>query len=190
PPVLTDGPSDAGMGVVLLLVLFANIDRCGPFATGCMLFAIYVTKQQLFLPLAVAWGIVGLVAWARERDVRTLVGLGIATGLVVASKLAVPFEAGYALRPAFNNYFIQFGRHTNPLAPALLAVPAIALIVVLVSAVLGTHSYGAALYTTYYRNRSKLLVLGKKLVLLTGAYFVSGIAMLVGTILIMKPAVQ
>jgi hypothetical protein len=191
-PVLTDVQEmvDAGMGIVLLLVLFANIDRCGPFATGCMLFAIYITKQQLFLPLAAAWGIVGLVAWARERDIRTLVGLGIATGLVGGFKFAVPFAAGYALQPAFNNYFIQFGRHTNPLAPTLLAVPAIALLVVLISVVLGTHIYGVALYTIYYRNRSKLLILGKRLVLLTGVYFVSGIALLVGTILIMKPAVQ
>src|SRR5262249_60532138 len=102
PPVLVDGYGNIGMAVVLLLVLFANIDRCGPFATGCMLFAIYVTKQQLFLPLAVAWGVVALAAWARERDVRPLVGLSIATALVVASKIAVPFEAGFAPQPGFH----------------------------------------------------------------------------------------
>ena len=98
PPVLIDGWGSTGMAVVLVLVLFANIDRCGPFATGCMLFAIYLTKQQLFLPLAIAWGIVALAASVRERDVRALAGLGIATALVVASKFAVPFEAGFALR--------------------------------------------------------------------------------------------
>src|SRR5262249_9862255 len=68
-PILTDDYGNVGMAVVLLLVLFANTDRCGPFAAGCMLFAIYLTKQQLFLPLAVAWGVVGLAAWARERNV-------------------------------------------------------------------------------------------------------------------------
>ena len=190
PPVLTDGYGSAGMAVVLLLVLFANVDRCGPFATGCMLFAIYLTKQQLFLPLAMAWGIVALAASVRERDVRALAGLGIATALVVASKFAVPFEAGFALQPAFNDYFIRLGRGPSPLAPALLAIPAVAFFVVAVSVLLGTHIYGAALYATYYRYRSKLSISGKKIVLLAGTYFLSTIAILVGSILVMKPAVQ
>src|SRR5262249_38063540 len=157
---------------------------------GCMLFAIYLTKQQLFLPLAVAWVIVALVAWARERDVRALAGLGIAAALVVASKVAVPFEAGFALQPAFNDYFIRLGRRPNPFAPVLLGVPAAAFLVVLVSVLLGTHIYGPALYATYHRNRSRLLTSGKKVVLLAETYFLSAIAILVGTVLVMKPMVQ
>jgi hypothetical protein len=189
-PVLTDGYGSQGMAVVLLLVLFANIDRCGPFAAGCMLFAIYLTKQQVFLPLALAWGVVGLAAWARERNVRTLGGLALATALVVVSKSAVPFEAGFALRPAFNDYFIGLGRVPSRLAPVLLSTPVAAYLVVAVSFVLGTHIYGPALYATYYRNRSKLLTAGKKIVLLVETYFLSAIAILVGTVLVMKPAVE
>ena len=189
-PVLIDDYSNVGMAVLLLLVLFANIDRCGPFAAGCMLFAIYLTKQQLFLPLAVAWGAVGLADWARERNVGALGGLGVATALVVVAKIAAPFEAGFALRPAFNDYFIRLGRVPSPLAPVLLGTPAAAYLVVAVSFVLGTHIYGPALYATYYRNRSKLLTAGKKIVLLVETYFLSAIVILVGTVLVMKPAVE
>src|SRR5262249_32102991 len=78
----------------------------------------------------------------------------------------------------------------NPLAPALLGVPAAAFLVVSVSALLGTHIYGPALYTTYYRNRSKLLTSGKKIVQLATIYFLSAIAILVGTVLVLKPTVQ
>ena len=194
PPVLTDDYGNAGMAVdmvvVLLLVLLANIDRCGPFAAGCMLFAIYLAKQQVFLPLAIAWGIVALAACIRERDMRALASLGIASALVVASKIAVPFAAGFALQPAFNDYFIRFGRGPSPLAPELLAFPTAAFLVVSVSFLLGTHIYGPALYATYYRNRSKLLRSGKKIVLLAATYFLAAIAMLVGTVLVMKPEVQ
>jgi len=55
---------------------------------------------------------------------------------------------------------------------------------------LGTHIYGPAVYTTYYRNRSKLLTSGKKIVQLAAIYFLSAIAILVGTVLVMKPTVQ
>jgi len=189
-PVLTGDYGSVGMAVVLLLVLFANIDRCGPFAAGCMLFAIYLTKQQVFLPLAVAWGVVGLVAWARERNVRALGSLGVATALVVVSKIAVPFETGFALRPAFNDYFIRPDRVPGPLALVLLGTPPATYLVVLVSFVLGTHIYGPALYGTYYRNRSKLLTAGKNIVLLGETYFLSAITILVGTVLVMKPAVE
>ena len=189
-PVLTDDYGNLGMAVVLLLVLLANIDWCGPLAAGCMLFAIYLTKQQVFLPLAVAWGVVGLFAWVRERNVRALGGLGVATALVVIFKITVPFEAGYALQPALNDYFIRLGRVPNSLAPAFLGTPAAAYLVVLVSFVLGTHIYGPALYATYYRNRSKLLTAGKNIVLLVETYFLSAIAILVGTVLVMDPLVE
>jgi hypothetical protein len=189
-PALTDDCGNLGMAVVLVLVLFSNIDRCGPFAAGCMLFAIYLTKQQVFLPLAVTWGVVGLAAWARERNVRALGSLGVATALVVVSKIAVPFETGFALRAAFNDYFIKLNRVPSPLVPVLLGTPAAAFLVVSVSFLLGTHIYGAALYVTYYRNRSKLLNAGKKMVLLVETYFLSAIAILLGTVLVMKPAVE
>jgi hypothetical protein len=56
--------------------------------------------------------------------------------------------------------------------------------------VLGIHIYAPALYVTYYRNRSKLLNAGKNIVLLAQTYFLSAIAILVGTVLVMKPAVE
>ena len=121
---------------------------------------------------------------------RPLTGLGIAIALVLISKFAVPFEAGFALQPAFNDYFIRFARGPSPLAPALLAIPAVAFLVVTVSAILGTHIYGAALFKTYYRYRSKLSISGKKIVLLSATYFLSSIIILLGSILVMKPAVQ
>ena len=190
PPVLIHEYGSAGMGVVLLLVLLANVDRSGPFAIGCMLFAIYLTKQQLFLPLAVAWLAVAIEAWARERNARAFCGLGVATVLVVASKIIVPFEAAFALKVGFNDYFIRFGRGPNPLAPELLGFPVAALLVVSASFLLGTHIYGPALYATYYQNRSKLLGSARMIVVLAGTYVLSAAALLLGTTLVMSPTVQ
>jgi hypothetical protein len=103
--------------------------------------------------------------------------------------MVVPFEIGFTLRPAFNDYFIRFGRG-GLLAPVLLSVPVAALFGVSISALLGTHIYGAALYVSYARKGVKLSMSGRKIVMLAGAYFLAAIAILTTTVLVMKPSVQ
>lgn len=189
PPVLPGVYASASAGVVLLLVLFANMERCHPLTAGLSLFAIYLTKQQLFLPLAIAWAVVAVVAFARKRELRTVVGLGIGTSIVIASKIITPFETGFALKAVFNDYFLRFGRGPSSLTPMLLDIPVAALLVVGLSALLGTHIYGPAMYLAYVRNRIRLSASTRRILIFIGVYFLSAIAIMIVTVLVMNPAV-
>ncbi|MFN0111795.1 MAG: hypothetical protein ACKVZH_23300 [Blastocatellia bacterium] len=114
-PVLTDVYGTGGLAVVLVIALLANLDRSNPIFIGCSVFAIYLAKQQVLLPLAVALAAVSLTALVRKRQISILIGLSIGIALVLVSKLVTPFEAGYMLRPSFNDYLIRLSR--GPDAP-------------------------------------------------------------------------
>ncbi|MFN0111796.1 MAG: hypothetical protein ACKVZH_23305 [Blastocatellia bacterium] len=66
-----------------------------------------------------------------------------------------------------------------------MATPPLAFIVVLLSTLLGTHSYGPALLVAYRQRTSA----GNKLLLSTGVYFLTAITIMTATVLVMHSSV-
>jgi hypothetical protein len=179
----------ATLAVVMVLALLANIDRCGALTCGVSLFAIYVAKQQVLLPVIVAWATYGVLELFLRRRLSPIGGVLLGAGLIALAKVVTPSQVGYDVQPGFNDYFVRLNRAQVPFPSRLQDVPALGLAVALVSALVGLHIYGVALWHVYFRRPEQVTPAGRAVVLIAATYLLAGVALLTGTKLVMRPEV-